>query len=71
MSTWPMLLGEALGAKVELVPVEAPNRVPALVSDKVDVLIACLTPTDERARTINFYDSVCFSGFGSYGTGQQ
>ena len=49
-----MLLGEALGAKVELVPVEAPNRVPALVSDKVDVLIACLTPTDERARTINF-----------------
>lgn len=49
-----MRLGEALGVEVELIPIEAPNRVPSLVSDKVDVLIACLTPTDERAKTITF-----------------
>lgn len=49
-----MLLGEALAVEVELVPVEAPQRVPSLASDKVDVIIGCLTPTDERAKTINF-----------------
>lgn len=47
-------LGEALGVEVEIVPIEAPNRVPSLVSNKVDVLIACLTPTDERAKSIDF-----------------
>lgn len=49
-----MLLGEALGVEVELVPVEAPNRVPSLASDKVDVIIGCLTPTNERAKTVDF-----------------
>lgn len=49
-----MELGAALGVQVELVPIEAPNRVPALVSNRVDVMIACLTPTDERAKSINF-----------------
>ncbi len=48
------LLGEALNVEVEIVPVEAPNRVPSLVSNKVDVIIACLTPTDERAKSVNF-----------------
>ncbi len=48
------LLGEALGVQVELVAVEAPNRVPSLASDKVDVIIGCLTPTNERAKTVNF-----------------
>lgn len=47
-------LGEAMDVQVEFVPVEAPNRVPSLVSNKVDVIIACLTPTDERAKTIAF-----------------
>jgi len=49
-----MLLGEALQVEVEVVPIEAPNRVPALVSNKVDVIIACLTPTDERAKSVTF-----------------
>lgn len=47
-------LGEALGVEVELIPVEAPNRVPAIVTDKVDVIIGSFTPTDERAKTIAF-----------------
>lgn len=47
-------LGEALGVEVQIEPIEAPNRVPALVSGKVDVIIACLTPSDERAKTVDF-----------------
>lgn len=47
-------LGEALGVEVELIPVEAPNRLPMLVTGKVDVIIGSFTPTDERAKTIDF-----------------
>jgi len=47
-------LGEALEVDVDLVPVESAARVGSLVSEKVDVIIACLTPTDGRAKTINF-----------------
>lgn len=48
------LLAEGLGAQLELIPVEAPNRVPSVASGKVDVIIGCLTPTNERAKTIDF-----------------
>lgn len=47
-------LGAALGAEVEYIPVEAPNRVPSVATGKVDVVIGCLTPTNERAKTIDF-----------------
>lgn len=47
-------LGEALGVEVELVSVEAPARIPSLVADKIDVIIGCLTPTNERAKTVAF-----------------
>lgn len=48
------LLAEGLGAELELIPVEAPNRVPSVASGKIDVVIGCLTPTNERAKTIDF-----------------
>ncbi len=48
------LLAEALGAELELVAVEAPNRVPSVAAGKIDVVIGCLTPTNERAKTIDF-----------------
>jgi len=47
-------LGEALAVDVELISIEAPARVPSLVSGKIDVIIGCLTPTNERAKTVNF-----------------
>ncbi len=47
-------LGEALGVDVELISVEAPARVPSLVADKIDVMIGCITPTNERAKIVNF-----------------
>ena len=47
-------LAAGLGAQLELIPVEAPNRVPSVATRKVDVIIGCLTPTNERAKTIDF-----------------
>lgn len=47
-------LGVALGVEVELIAIEAPNRVPSLASNKVDVIIACLTPSNERAKSVDF-----------------
>jgi polar amino acid transport system substrate-binding protein len=48
------LLAEGLKVELELIPVEAPNRVPSVATGKVDVIIGCLTPTNERAKTIDF-----------------
>lgn len=47
-------LAGALGVELDLVAVEAPARVPALASKKIDVIIACLTPTNERAKVVDF-----------------
>jgi polar amino acid transport system substrate-binding protein len=47
-------LAAGLKAELELIPVEAPNRVPSVATRKVDVIIGCLTPTNERAKTIDF-----------------
>jgi polar amino acid transport system substrate-binding protein len=47
-------LAKGLGVELELIPVEAPNRVPSVAAGKADVIIGCLTPTNERAKTIDF-----------------
>lgn len=47
-------LAEALEVKLEILPLEAPARVPSLVSGKVDVVIACITPTNVRAKVVDF-----------------
>jgi len=47
-------LGEALAVDVELIPIEAPARVASVVSGKIDVIIGCLTPTNERAKMVAF-----------------
>ncbi len=47
-------LAEALEVKLEILALEAPARVPSLASGKVDVVIACLTPTNNRAKVIDF-----------------
>ncbi|WP_019122596.1 transporter substrate-binding domain-containing protein [Brevibacillus massiliensis] len=48
------LLAESLGAEVEFVTTDGVNRIPLLESDKVDVAIAVFTPTNERAKSIDF-----------------
>jgi polar amino acid transport system substrate-binding protein len=48
------LLGKDWGIKVNLVPVTGPNRIPFLLTDKVDLLIASLAITPERAKQVQF-----------------
>mgnify|MGYP003642430842 CR=1 FL=1 len=47
-------LAEALGVTVELVPTESQQRVPFLVSDRIDISMGALTRTVEREKVIDF-----------------
>ncbi|CAI1100573.1 ABC transporter substrate-binding protein [Serratia liquefaciens] len=47
-------IGKALGVKVELRATNPANRIPLLVSKKVDLIAANFTITDERAKEVNF-----------------
>jgi len=48
------LMAENLGVKLKLVPTKNVNRVPFLVTGKVDVVIACFGNTLERAQSVAF-----------------
>ncbi|WP_414476458.1 transporter substrate-binding domain-containing protein [Microvirga sp. M2] len=48
------LLGKKLGLPVEIVPVAGANRIPFLLSGKVDILVAALGMTQERAQQVDF-----------------
>ena len=47
-------LAEDLGVELELVSVDAPNRVEYLTSSRVDVILANFTVTPERAEVVDF-----------------
>ncbi|MFT3760572.1 ABC transporter substrate-binding protein [Thauera sp.] len=47
-------LADRLGVKLELVPTNPANRIPLLTANKVDVVLANFTITEERARQVNF-----------------
>lgn len=62
------LLGKYLGVKVNLVPVTSPNRIPFLLTNKVDIVIATFGITPERARAVMFsipYSSIPSTVFAS------
>lgn len=48
------LLAKEWGVKLNLVPVTGPNRIPFLLTNKVDLLIASLAITPERAKQVQF-----------------
>lgn len=48
------LLAKELGVEVQIVPVTGPNRIPYLQSNQVDVLVASLGITEERAKNVDF-----------------
>ena len=48
------LMAKDLGVKVNLVPVTGPNRIPFLLTNKVDLLVASLAVTPERAKQVQF-----------------
>jgi polar amino acid transport system substrate-binding protein len=48
------LLAKSLGVQLELVPVTGPNRIPYLLTNKLDVLIATFGITAERSKQVLF-----------------
>ncbi|MBU9604752.1 transporter substrate-binding domain-containing protein [Burkholderia multivorans] len=48
------LLAKDLGVGLEIVPVNGPNRVPYLLSRKVDVVLASFSITDERKKVVAY-----------------
>ncbi len=48
------LMGRYLGVPIEIIPVTGPNRIPYLLSNRVDVLVATFGITPERARQVMF-----------------
>jgi polar amino acid transport system substrate-binding protein len=49
-------LAERMGVKLEIVQVTGPNRIPYLLTGKIDVVIASLAITDERKKQVAFSD---------------
>ncbi|MFO1057795.1 MAG: transporter substrate-binding domain-containing protein [Dongiaceae bacterium] len=47
-------IAKALGVKIELQPITSANRIPYLVTDKVDIVIAAMGMTPERAKQVMF-----------------
>src|SRR4029077_234626 len=48
------LIGKYLGVQVEIQPQTTAARIPALQAHKVDMLVATLAPTPERAKQVMF-----------------
>ena len=48
------LLAKEWGVKANIVPVTGPNRIPFLLTNKVDLLVASLAVTPERAKQVAF-----------------
>ena len=47
-------VAEALGVKLEIVPIEWDGLIPALQSEQIDMVIAGMSPTEERKLSIDF-----------------
>ena len=65
------LLGKEWGVKVQIVPVTGPNRIPYLQSNQVDLLVASLGITEERAKNVDFsqpYAGISIGVFGASDT---
>jgi len=48
------MIGKALGVKVELQQITGANRIPYLLTNKIDIVIAALGMTPERAKQITY-----------------
>jgi len=61
------LLAKDMGLKLNLVPVTGPNRIPFLLTNKVDLLVASLAVTPERAKQVQFSDGYAAATIVLYG----
>ena len=62
-------LGEFLGVQAQIVPVTGPNCIPYLLSGQVDVLVASLGITEERAEKVDFSKPYAGISIAVYGDG--
>ena len=60
-------IAEALGVKVELQQITGANRVPYLVTDRLDIVIAAMGATPERAQQIAFTSPYAALSIGVFG----
>jgi polar amino acid transport system substrate-binding protein len=58
------LLAKALGVELQLVPLTGPNRIPFLLTNKVDMLVATFGITEERSKQVLFSNP--YSAFTTY-----
>lgn len=49
-----VLLAKDLGVKLETVNVSGPNRIPFLISNKIDIAVATISVTADRRKVIDF-----------------
>ncbi|MFN3276586.1 MAG: transporter substrate-binding domain-containing protein [Paracoccus sp. (in: a-proteobacteria)] len=66
-----LALAGHLGVEAQIVPVTGPNRIPYLLSGQVDVLVASLGITAERAERVDFstpYAGIAIAVYGGTGT---
>ena len=61
------LLAKDMDIKLQLVPVTGPNRIPYLLSGQVDVLVASLGITPERAKSVEFSEPYAAITIAVYG----
>lgn len=61
------LIASDLGVGLEIVQMTAQNRIPYLVTDKVDILVAILSLTPERAKQIMFTSPYASTSIGVFG----
>lgn len=61
------MVAKSLGVKAELIPITGANRIPYLLTDKVDITVSLMGLTPERARQVMFsspYASTSLAVFG-------
>ncbi len=61
------LLAKEWGVEVQIVPVTGPNRIPYLKSNQVDLLVASLGITEERAKSVDFSQPYAGISIGVFG----
>lgn len=61
------LMAADMGVNLELVPVTGANRIPSLLANKVDLLIAAAGATPERAQQVTFSQPYAAVNLGVYG----
>lgn len=61
------LLAKEWGVEVQIVPVTGPNRIPYLQSNQVDLLVASLGITEERAKSVDFSEPYAGISIGVFG----